>query len=248
MGASSPTAHVPFEGMSGDRRLHGRGGGAPDRRRRCVDWPSRNGDLEGMDVVLVAAREQECAGLAIAWAERSRVELLTVCGWGENRFGLPGVDREGGLTRRVFRADFPEVPLLEKRLRERVEGGGAEPGLQEKWIRERGPYSSALLDHLAGALPRDAVLVFVGLAHATTVFGLRQARRPSILVPALQSGGEVLCELLQETLARADAVVFADRPEEDRLGPWIAEGCPRLVAGCDEAGRWDDLARSLLPD
>jgi hypothetical protein len=199
-----------------------------------------------MDVVLVAAREQECAGLALAWAERTPVELLTVCGWGENRFGLPGVDREGGLTRRVFRADFPEVPPLEKRLREQIEKGGAEPGLQEKWIRERGPYSSALLDHLAGALPREAVLIFFGLVDATTVFGLRQARRPTILVPGLPLEGAVLCELLEQTLARADALVFGDRDEEDRLAPRLPEDRPRLLADTDDAARWDDFARSLL--
>ena len=138
-----------------------------------------------MRIVLVSPDDRSCRALGRELSRRASVEILGPCGTGAVRWLDPGTSRDGAVTVRRFRADYPVVAELERRLARAVAAGPADPALQERWVQERGPYSSALLDELGECAENCDVVVFFSLDSALTVLGLPLVGRPAVVVPSV---------------------------------------------------------------
>jgi len=174
------------------------------------------------------------------------VELLTTCcregpPWRDRRD--PGVWRAGALTQRRFRSDYPTVLELEERLGKLVRAGDTSLDLQKRWLQERGPYSSALLEHIEGRRGDFDAFVFFSLESATTVFGLPLVGAGAVLAPAVEDWAAARSELLRTTLDRASGFVFSCEEERRRVRGLGGAGRPDALVQGASAEPYLDVAR-----
>lgn len=167
-------------------------------------------------------------------ALRHEVTVLTTCAhdyrtWADHY--PPGLSQDEAVAVRRF-------PVPEPRVTERfnrwytaaAEGRLGALGL-ERWMREQGPHSPGLLDHLdrEGA-GYDAVL-FVPYLYATTWEGLPLVADRSLLIPALHDEPPATFPIMDRTFRLARGLAFSTPEERDfcrvRFGRLAAE--TRLV-------------------
>lgn len=184
-----------------------------------------------MKIAIVAPSDRSCGAIAEQLASRATVEVLTTClgpDGSRGNYHDPGEVLSGDVRIRRFRCDYSPVRVLEERLRAVVRRGGAAVALQERWLQERGPYSSGLLDHIAANRDVFDVFVFFELEAATTILGLPVVRS-SVLVPRVTDWDVIGATLFLSTLARAGAFVFASDEERERAGETLALIRPTVV-------------------
>lgn len=183
-----------------------------------------------MRLALVSADDGPCRPLAERLSQSADLEILCVSGTGAGRWLDPGTWHPGGITTIRFRADYPAVPELERRLADVVRAGEAAAPLEQRWLEERGPYSSALLRALDERRMAHDVFVFFGLESAVTVMGLPRVDGPTVLVPAISDWSLAGSRVLRETLAAAGGIVFATEEERRRLLPLVGPERPVALA------------------
>jgi len=184
-----------------------------------------------MKIAIVAPSDRSCGAIAEELASRATVEVLTTCLGPDGSRGNyydPGETRCGAVRMRRFRCDYSPVAVLEERLRAVVRRGGAAIALQERWLQERGPYSSGLLDHVEANRDSFDVFVFFEIEAATTVLGL-PAVRSSVLVPRVTDWEVIGVPLFLSTLVRAGAFVFRSDEERERAREKLALIRPTVV-------------------
>ncbi len=191
-----------------------------------------------MRLGFVAPDERPWLALVESWMACAAIDLLSVSGSGATRWQEPHVTPLGQGSRRVFRADYPTVPSLAGRLEAAAGRPGAALELQEHWVQERGPFSSVLFEHLASLGESYDAVVFVGLAAASTVFGIPLVSQPVVLAPLAEERGFAHRTILRQTLGRADAVLWASEEDRQALRALWPEGRPEAVARGDAHGPW----------
>ena len=121
------------------------------------------------------------------------------------------------------------MPALAGRLAAVVFEGEAEPALEARWMQERGPYSSALLDHLAAEATGYDVFVFFGLETATTAFGLACVGAPSVVVPQLRDLEILQSRLLRAAISGAAGFVFGSEEESRAVRQHCGADIPHAI-------------------
>lgn len=199
-----------------------------------------------MKIALVAPRARSCSETAGRLARDCEVEVLATCLGpnGAHDYEDPGVFRDGAVLVRRFRNDHGSLPELVKRLEARVRAGGAAPELERRWIEERGPYSSTLLEHLERRRDGFDVVVFLGLESALTVFGVPRVAR-AVVVSCLR-GGDVSQPALLATCSRsASGFVFGSEEERRALSSLVPVERPHAVVTSSLAHAIFDVARRV---
>lgn len=187
-----------------------------------------------MKIALVAPSDHSCGEVAEQLASHASVDLLTTCRRDDGSprdFFSPGREQVGSFCRHRFRSDYASVPALAGRLAAVVSDGESAPALEARWMQERGPYSSALLDHLAEQATSYDVFVFFGLEAATTVFGLACVGAPSVVVPQLRDLEILQSRLLRAVIAGAAGFVFGSEDESRAVREHCRTDVPHATGG-----------------
>jgi glycosyltransferase involved in cell wall biosynthesis len=160
--------------------------------------------------------EHACRLLAEHVSERHDVDVLTTCGrdpqtWANE--GAEGADRMRGVLVRRFGINQPHDPAAFRQLSVRLAGAPHGRADEQEWVRQLGPSSPALLDHLKRHYRSYDALVFFSLYHPTTVLGVAVAPERSIVFPHLQLDPWLRFGLWPDVLASARAVGYVSEAE-----------------------------------
>lgn len=171
---------------------------------------------------------------ATSLARAHDVTVLTTCAldyrtWADH---FPaGASRDGEV--RVLRFGVPRPRDGERfdRFCKRLWGRRPDAAVEERWMREQGPCSPGLLDHLERCGSGYDAVLFVPYLYATTYDGLPLVADRSVLIPALHDEPSAGLRIMDRTFALARGLAFST-PEEEafsraRFGP--PRGEARLV-------------------
>jgi glycosyltransferase involved in cell wall biosynthesis len=171
-----------------------------------------------------AGAEHACRLLAEQVARRHDVEVLTTTArdsatW-KNDYS-EGSDRiRGAFVRRFAVSATPDrssIAELSRRLRE---GPRSRPD-QLSWVRQVGPWSNGLFEHIKRQHRTYDALVFFGLCHPLTVSGLEIAPERSVLFPHLQLRPELRFDLWADVLTTCRGVGYFSSSERRLVHSYI---------------------------
>jgi glycosyltransferase involved in cell wall biosynthesis len=170
--------------------------------------------------------------LAEQVCERHDIDVLTTCArdprtW-KNEFA-EGADRVRGVLVRRFPVAQPhDRPAFEQLTRRLLAGPHGRAEALE-WVRKRGPWSPALLEHLKRQQRSYDAIVFFSLCEPTTVYGLPIAPERSIVFPYLQWDPVLRFGLWSELLSSARAIGLFSLAERTLLREYL-----RVTSGSEE--------------
>lgn len=168
--------------------------------------------------------EHACRLLAEHISRRHDVDVITTCARDAEHWRndlQEGPDRIRGVRVRRFPVSQvpPSAPL--EQLTARLLADARSRADELEWVRQVGPWSPALLEHLKQQCSvYDAVVFFSGAA-ATTVFGLPLAPGRAVLFPYLQLGPALRLGLWNEVFAGASAVGLLSAAERPLLHKFV---------------------------
>lgn len=216
--------------MAGPRR-HGPEGGAAAKRRRAALVVQRYGiDVNG-------GAEQLCRMVAERMQVHWDVEVLTSCAREyverfENDYP-PGIEIVNGVRVRRFPIDYrrSEAAVFSA-LDRRVLHRHADRADEELWLKEIGPYCSALIQHVADCHNDYDLFVFVTYLYATTTLVLPMVRDKAILVPNAHDEPPIHARFFDDFFALPRMLMlnteqeaeFISRRSRARLPPWQVAG------------------------
>jgi glycosyltransferase involved in cell wall biosynthesis len=190
-----------------------------DRLRLAVVVPRYGPDIGG-------GAEGLARWAARQLARRHDVTVLTTCAndyrtWADHY--PAGASADGPVVVRRFPVPRPRVTARFDRWYAAAANGDLGIDGQVRWMREQGPNSPALLEHLdreGGGY--DAVL-FVPYLYATTWDGLPLVADRSLLIPALHDEPPAAFPIMDRTFRLARGLAFSTPEERDfcrrRFGP-----------------------------
>jgi glycosyltransferase involved in cell wall biosynthesis len=151
-------------------------------------------------------------------ARRHDVTVVTTCAhdyrtWADH---YPAGDTtDGDIAVRRFPVPVPRVPERFDRWYEAARRGELGVAGLTRWMREQGPHSPGLLDHLdREGSGYDAVL-FVPYLYATTWEGLPLVADRSLLIPALHDEPPAHFPIMDRTFRLARGIAFSTPEERD---------------------------------
>lgn len=168
--------------------------------------------------------EHACRLLAEQIAKRHDVEVLTTtardsASW-KNEYS-EGSDRvRGALVRRFAVSTTPERSVINE-LGRRLREGPRCRADELSWVRQVGPWSSGLLEHIKRQHRSYDVLVFFGLLHPLTVSGLEVAPERSVLIPHLTLRSELRFDLWADVLGTPRAVGYFSNSERRLVHSYV---------------------------
>ena len=168
--------------------------------------------------------EHACRLLAEQIAKRHDVEVLTTTArdsvqW-KNEYS-EGSDRvRGALVRRFAVSSMPERSVIND-LGRRLREGPRCRADELSWVRQVGPWSSGLLEHIKRQHRSYDVLVFFGLLHPLTVSGLEVAPERSVLFPHVTLRSELRFDLWADLLTSARAVGYFSSSERRLVHSYV---------------------------
>src|SRR5690606_29702276 len=130
--------------------------------------------------------EQLCRSVAERLSRDCTCEVITTCArdyvtW--NNEYPPGEAICGGVRVHRFPVDTPRNPRVFNDLFSRILNHRSSLQVQEQWIKEQGPYSTALLSYIENNRCTYDAFIFFTYLYCTTYFGLPLVRDRAILVP-----------------------------------------------------------------
>ena len=161
--------------------------------------------------------EQLCRQVAERLSRHADVEVLTTCAtdymtWQDAY--EPGPARVNGVPVRRFRVDYPRTVPLFNELSAAVFSEKSCPELEQRWVREQGPYSSAFLRFLETDGDRFDVYIFFTYAYGLTFFGLPRVAERSLLVPTAHDEPAFHLSIYRSLFARARGFIFNTAEEQ----------------------------------
>ena len=160
---------------------------------------------------ILGGSEYHCRLIAEHLSARHDVEVLTTCAreyttW-ENAYP-EGADRVRGVTVRRFpnaeTRDLESFNAFSDWLFNNTHSAADE----EKWLRDQGPWSPALLDYLEREHGSYDALIFFTYLYAPTVSGLKIDPRRSILVPTAHDEPAIRLELYRDVFSQPAAIAY----------------------------------------
>jgi glycosyltransferase involved in cell wall biosynthesis len=185
-------------------------------------------------VEICGGSEQLCRQVAERLSQHCDVEVLTTCAtdymtWQD--VYEPGLSVVNGVPVRRFRVDYPRTVSLFNQLSEAVFSDKRCPELEQRWVREQGPYSSGFLRFLEdnGGL-FDAFLFFT-YAYGLTFFGLPRVAERSLLVPTAHDEPAFHLPIYRSLFARPRAFIFSTAEEQSLVLQKFGLQTPSAVVG-----------------
>ncbi|HXW06350.1 MAG TPA: glycosyltransferase family 4 protein [Vicinamibacterales bacterium] len=150
---------------------------------------------------ILGGSEYHCRLIAERLAPRHQVEVFTTCAadyvsW-KNEYP-EGTDRIRGVTvRRFANARARDIHAF-NRYSEWIFNSPHSREDELEWLRQQGPWSPALLEHLERNHHQYDILIFFTYLYAPTVLGIRIAPHKSILVPTAHDEPAIRLEIYKE--------------------------------------------------
>jgi glycosyltransferase involved in cell wall biosynthesis len=185
-------------------------------------------------VEICGGSEQLCRQVAERLSRHAEVEVLTSCAtdymaWQDAY--EPGLTTVNGVPVRRFRVDYPRTVPLFNHLSEAVFSDKNCPELQERWVREQGPYSSDFLRYLKAEGGRFDVFIFFTYAYALTFFGLPRVAARSLLVPTAHDEPAFHLPIYRRLFTQPKALLFNTAEEQSLVLQKFGLTTPNAVAG-----------------
>lgn len=163
--------------------------------------------------------EHACRLLAEHVSDRHDVDVLTTCAsdsltWKNE--ATEGTDRVRGVLVRRFSVTQAHDRAAFARFSEQLFSQVATRAEELEWVRQRGPWSPGLIDHLRRQHRNYDVIVFFSLSHATTVHGATIAPDRTIIFPYLTLKPALRFGLWRDLLESARGIGYLS-PAERRL-------------------------------
>jgi glycosyltransferase involved in cell wall biosynthesis len=175
---------------------------------------------------IVNGPEHACRLLAEHISRRHDVDVITTCarhaGAWRNEYA-EGPDRVRGVRISRFPVSQPasgDAGQTAARLTGEPHGRADELD----WVRQSGPWSAGLLEHLKQHQHAYDAVVFFSMSAATTVFGLPMAPARSVLFPYVQLSPELRLGLWVEVLTSARAIGLVSAAERPLLRRYVRAG------------------------
>src|SRR5438105_4520864 len=170
-------------------------------------------------VEICGGSEQLCRQVAERLSRHCDVEVLTTCAtdymtWRDVH--EPGLSVVNGVPVRRFVVDYPRTVPLFNHLSDAVFSEKCCPELEQRWVREQGPYSSAFLRFLETDGWRFDVFIFFTYAYGFTYFGLPRVAPRSLLVPTAHDELAFHLAIYRCLFASPKGLLF-NTPEEQSL-------------------------------
>lgn len=173
---------------------------------------------------ITGGAEHACRLLAEKVSERHDVDVLTTCardsGAWRNEY-QEGSDRVRGALVRRFAVSQTEHATPLRVITQRLVDTPHTRADELEWVRQFGPWSPGLIDHLKRNNRVYDALVFFSLHQATTVHGLAVAPERSVLFPYLQLEPSLRFQLWPELLAAVRAVGYVSECERRLLHGYL---------------------------
>ena len=175
---------------------------------------------------IVNGPEHACRLLAEHISRRHDVDVITTCArhavsW-RNEYA-EGPDRVRGVRIRRFPVSQPAAGDAAQAMAKLT---GEPHGRADEldWVKQSGPWSAGLLEHLKQHLHAYDAVVFFSMSAATTVFGLPMVSARSILFPYLQLSPTLRLGLWAEVLASARAIGLVSAAERSLMRDYVRAG------------------------
>jgi glycosyltransferase involved in cell wall biosynthesis len=170
--------------------------------------------------------EHACRLLAEHISRRHDVDVITTCArhavsW-RNEYA-EGPDRVRGVRIRRFPVSQP-VPGDAAQVMAKLTGEPHGRADELDWVKQSGPWSAGLLEHLKQQLHAYDAVVFFSMSAATTVFGLPMASARSVLFPYLELSPTLRLGLWSEVLASARAIGLVSAAERSLMRHYVRAG------------------------
>jgi glycosyltransferase involved in cell wall biosynthesis len=174
----------------------------------------------GRDVL--GGSEALAADIAACLSGAYDVEVLTTCAmkyetWA-NHFRA-GESEEDGIRIRRFAVDSPRHPLFTP-VNVLLRHIPHTTGMEKRWMRMQGPYSSGLTHYIAENREAYDAFVFVTYLYGTTYYCLPLVKDRSILVPTAHDEPFIRYSIFREVFAGAERIIYLTGEEKtftDRL-------------------------------
>jgi glycosyltransferase involved in cell wall biosynthesis len=169
---------------------------------------------------VLGGSEFHCRLIAERLASQHDVEVLTTCArdyvtW-RNEYP-EGTDRIRGVTVRRFSNDATRDIAAFDRYSDWIFNNPHSRADEMEWLKQQGPWSSALTDYLRANHQRYDVLIFFTYLYATTVTGVEIDPARSVLVPTAHDEPAIRLEIYRDVFARPAAIMFNTEIERQFL-------------------------------
>jgi glycosyltransferase involved in cell wall biosynthesis len=176
---------------------------------------------------IVAGAEHACRLMAEGISERHDVEVLTTCAHDPSTWSnqhSEGTDRIRGVVVRRFPVSQPHDHIGFEQLSYRLFGSRTNSAADElDWLRRRGPWSPALLDHIKRQHRTYDALLYFSLLTPATFHGPSLSPERSVIFPCLTLHPALRFGIWKDVIASVRALGFlssAERPiARAYLGP-----------------------------
>jgi len=165
---------------------------------------------------ILGGAEYHCRLVAERLADQHQVDVLTTCArdyvtW-ENVYP-EGTDRIRGVTVRRFANAHTRDLAAFNQYSDWIFNNTHTPADEMEWLKQQGPWSPGLIDHLERQHQTYDVLIFFTYLYAPTVMGLRIAPSKSLLVPTAHDEPAIRLGIYEDVFASAAGIVWNTEAE-----------------------------------
>jgi len=166
---------------------------------------------------VIGGSEHLCRLVAEHLVPQHDVEVLTTCArdyitWA-NEYP-EGSDRIRGVTvRRFATAQTRDLASFDK-FSERIFSQPHSRADEMEWLKQQGPWSPSLIDHLRRQQQQYDVFVFFTYLYAPTVLGLDISPARSVLVPTAHDEPAIRLGIFKEVFSRPAAMIYNTASEQ----------------------------------
>ena len=161
--------------------------------------------------------EMECRLWAERLAKRHEVHVFTTCArdyltWAD--FYAPGTETLNGVQVHRFPVEAPRDLAVFNEFSHTVFGGPHSDEQEREWMRQQGPYSSALFAALQEHHAQFDLFVFMTYLYATTAFGLPLVADRAVLTPTAHDEFTIYLRIFRQVFGQARYVLYNTATEE----------------------------------
>jgi glycosyltransferase involved in cell wall biosynthesis len=165
---------------------------------------------------ILGGAEYHCRVIAEHLAEYHQVEVLTTCArdyitW-ENVYP-EGTDRVRGVTVRRFATSRTRDLESFNQYSDWIFHNSHTPADEMEWLKQQGPWSPGLIDHLERQHQAYDILLFFTYLYAPTVMGMRIAPSKSLLVPEAHDEPAIRLGIFEDVFSSAAGIAWNTEAE-----------------------------------
>jgi len=165
---------------------------------------------------VLGGAEYLCRLLAERLAEQHEIDVLTTCARDYTTWANEypeGSDRIRGVTVRRFANAQARDPETFDKYSGWIYDNQHSRGDEMEWLKQQGPWSPALIEHIRRQQQQYDVIVFFTYLYAPTVLGLEICPSRSVLVPMAHDEPPIRLGIFKEVFSRPAAIVYNTESE-----------------------------------